>query len=377
MTHRLWKFEAIDTLFFRESRPFDTVGGTQLRSVFPPPVRTLVGAIRTAIGEANGVDWHKYQTGEEYNLLRQSMGDARGFGKLDFRGPFLIKNGQRLYPAPLLLLKEGKTKEEWEFHRLQPGGSVKCDLGEVRLPILNSAVRGAKPLENCWLTREGFEKVLSGEKPGVGDVYEREEIYVEEERLGIGRDNRTRSNVEKLLYQTRHIRPEENASFGIYMRGLDDAFSKQLDNGINKLGGEGRLGAFELTEEEAMHFEIAASRGSTKVLLTLLTAGNFKGDWVLPGFQHATSDGHDVWEGEINGVRLRVISAVIGKPLREGGWNVASRRSRPLESLVPAGSCYFCEVLQGDAQGAIDTLQGYKIGKETEIGRGELAVGIW
>jgi hypothetical protein len=40
---------------------------------------------------------------------------------------------------------------------------------------------------------------------------------------------------------------------------------------------------------------------------------------------------------------------------------------------VPAGSVWFCEVLSGDPT----TLQGYKIGTDTELGRGELAVGKW
>lgn len=377
MTHQLWRFKAVDTLFFRESRPFDTVGGAQLKSTFPPPVRTLVGAIRTAVGEANGVDWHNYQKGPEYEALRRSMGDAHGFGKLDFRGPFLMKENQRLYPVPLLLLKEGEEVKEWEFHRLQPGEPVQCDLGKVRLPVLGETARGAKPLEDYWLTRDGLRKVLLGETPDIEDLYQRKEIYAEEERLGIGRDNYTRSNMENLLYQTRHIRPGIDTSFGIYMRGLDDTFREQLQNGVNKLGGEGRLGAFEITEETITPFEIPTPKNSTKVLLTLLTAGDFGGDWVLPEFRNRPHHNCDAWEGEINGVPLRIISATIGKPLREGGWNVAGRQSRPLQSLVPAGSCYFCEVMHGGAQEAIEKLQGHKIGKETEIGRGELAVGIW
>jgi len=379
MTNQLWKFEAIDTLFFRESRPFDTIGGAQLKSTFPPPVRTIVGAMRTAIGEANGVNWHKYQTGEEYQSLRQSMGDAHGFGKLDFRGPFLMKDRERLYPAPLTLLKKGEDREHWEFYRLRPGDkAVHCDLGKVLLPILDNAERGAKPLENCWLTRAGLEKVLSGKTPGISDIYEQDSIYLEEDRLGIGRDNCSRANIENLLYQTRHIRTEPEVSVGIYMEGLADAFRGNLQNGVSKLGGEGRLGAFEIDGDSINErFKITAPSGSAKVLLTLLTAGDFSDDWVLPGFRNETHDGCDVWEGEINGVRLHILSAIIGKPVREGGWDVANRKSRALKSLVPAGSCYFCEVTNGTAQDAIDQLQGIKIGEESQIGRGELAAGCW
>ncbi|MEN9847352.1 MAG: hypothetical protein RL368_92, partial [Pseudomonadota bacterium] len=37
MTIQEWQFSAFDTWFFRESRPFDSVGGNDLSGVFPPP----------------------------------------------------------------------------------------------------------------------------------------------------------------------------------------------------------------------------------------------------------------------------------------------------------------------------------------------------
>ncbi|WP_308874159.1 type III-B CRISPR module-associated Cmr3 family protein [Thiothrix subterranea] len=51
-------FNATDTLFFRESRPMEALGEAQ--SVFPPPVRTLAGAVRTLIGEHFQVQWHEF-----------------------------------------------------------------------------------------------------------------------------------------------------------------------------------------------------------------------------------------------------------------------------------------------------------------------------
>ena len=41
---------AYDTWFFREFRPHDAVGASELSSLFPPPIRTLAGALRTLIG---------------------------------------------------------------------------------------------------------------------------------------------------------------------------------------------------------------------------------------------------------------------------------------------------------------------------------------
>ena len=45
------RFTPLDTWFFRESRPHGSIGSSELGSVFPPPVRTLLGALRTLIGD--------------------------------------------------------------------------------------------------------------------------------------------------------------------------------------------------------------------------------------------------------------------------------------------------------------------------------------
>lgn len=391
MSEQLWTFEALDTWFFRESRPFNTIGGTQLASQFPPPPRTLAGAVRTAIGEANGVDWQQYQKGSKYQRLRDSMGDACGYGTLEFTGPLLLKGGKRLYPAPLLLLeKEADGKKE--YIRLQPGqDAVNCDIGEVLLPELPTGERGAKLLEGCWLTEAGLRKVLSGGVPdAIVDNHKEREVQVlsqkvifeEEERLGIGRNNETRSNIDKLLYQTRHIRPREDISVALGVSGLNDEFTLRTKDGINRLGGEGRMGAFSIETSEANKLEITPSfPSSTKVLLVLLTAGDFGSNWMFPSFSQQRNDDNDAdeWHGVINGVELKIISAAIGKPVREGGWDVANRKSRDLRSMVPPGSCYFCEVIEGNAQGAVDQLQGFKVGDKqaTTLGRGELAAGYW
>ena len=52
-----WVFSASDSWFFKEARPMETVGASRLDSLFPPPAKTVIGAIRTSIGDALGVDW--------------------------------------------------------------------------------------------------------------------------------------------------------------------------------------------------------------------------------------------------------------------------------------------------------------------------------
>lgn len=392
-----WQFEALDTLFFRESRPIESVGGAQLASRFPPPSRTMAGAVRTAIGEAAGVDWKQFNAGSHhYEELRLAMGDADGFGTLQLGGPYLLNNSEVLYPAPLLLLakeipdkpslerKEGAIGEPEDeprtshFVRLSPGDTaVNCDLGRVRLPALNPPLPGAKTVEDIWLTPAGLEQVLSGGIPDASQVKRKADLFGEEERLGIARDLNRRANVEGLLYQTRHIRPRAGLSVGVEVGGI--AAKWHPDGGAIRLGAEGRLATFR-TEAATLRSLAPTSRAGVKVLLVLLTPADFAGDWKPAAFETEQRGDADVWRGEIAGVSITIVAAVIGKAVREGGWDLAQHKPRALRSLVPAGSCYFCEVesaVPDAAQDAVEALQDRRIGMETELGRGEIAAGYW
>lgn len=376
-----WRFSAWDTWFFRESRPMESVGGAQLQSVFPPPARTLIGTIRTAIGQAHGVDWHNYPHQPEHQGLRELMGGSDDLGRLSFSGPHLIKDGQRLYPAPLLLLKAAQLDSQGNAHpvftRLAPSDQLThCDLGKVALPRKqNAALQGAKPLEHTWLTAAGLLAVLSGQAPTEPDCTDASSLYHAEERLGIGRVNATRTTEDGLLYQTEHIRPIPGVEIAMHVLGLEakDALPTQ---GLMRLGAEGRMAHWRRSGGHALP---ASPAKGARLVLVLMTHAHFKAGWVPDELEPVClPSGQNVWEGVLHGVRLRLVCAVVGKPVREGGWNLALRAPRDMESLTPAGSSYFCEVLDGSAtQAAVQALHGQHIGQDTSHGRGELAIGMW
>lgn len=368
-----WTFSALDTLFFKESRPMESVGGSQLGSVFPPPARTLIGAVRTSIGEALGVDWAKYAKGEDPQNASAIIGRPDSLGPLRFGGPYLLSGGERLFPAPLVYLQgdSGQT-------RLRPDTqATRCDLGAVRLPVkTDPALQGVKPLEGALVTAAGLQDFLSGSALPKAAVRRTASLYAQEERLGIARDNSRRVTGDGLLYQTRHIRPlpQADLAIGLTVDGLD---SPQVPaTGMARLGAEGRLVGWQRQPAPPLP-AVACPPQAEGLLLMLLTPALFAGGWLPDGFVPASHQGADVWEGELAGIRLRLLCSVTGKPVREGGWDMVKKAPRALASLVPAGSCYFCEVVEGTLQAAQAALHGLQIGQETEFGRGEIAVGYW
>jgi CRISPR-associated protein Cmr3 len=370
MSKRL-KFSAFDTLFFREARPMESVGAKPLEGRFPPTARTVAGALRSVIGEAMNVDWEAYRDGNTtQQAVRDIIGaaDVDGIGALDLRGAFPMRGDERLYPVPLHLL--GK---ENHYVRLQCGTAVMCDLGKVYLPQKPASAKddGARPLENCWLKGADLARVLSGGEPE--KVIPQSDLFKAETRLGIALDSGTRSAAEGKLYQTVHARVQDEVSIGVDVTGIPDGI--KLDS-VLRLGGEGRFAHVGSTQVQTMPVAKPA-KDAQGLLLMLCTAADFSGDWLPQGFkaQH-DADGVTVWQGEIGDVRLTIQCAVLGKSQREGGWDMQKHQSRAAVSLVPAGSVYFCKV-EGDLQQAAAALNGKKIGNETTLGRGELAVGYW
>ena len=384
-------FDAFDTLFFREARPMESIGAKPLAGRFPPPPRTLAGAVRGLVGEALDVDWPAYRRGDASQAkIEQVIGKAKeaGLGQLKLNGPYPILDGKRLYPAPLSLLGkpnavsdfphsnhfpngEGVSSESLhEYVRLLPGEPVNCDLGRIRLPIKEKPTPGAKPLENVWLTAEDMNLVLSGKSPK--EPINAKQLFAAEPRLGIALDTARRSVEEGLLYQTVHARPENAVCIGIDVEGMPDT----VTSGVVRLGGEGRFARIDLGAV-APKLQPTQPDCWKGVMLILLTPGRFdEGQWHPPMFIKAEKDDATVWRGIIEGIELTIIASVIGKPVREGGWDLANHQSRPTQALIPAGTVFFCTV-QGEPAEAVKRLQGRKIGYDTELGRGELAVGFW
>lgn len=386
------RFNAIDTLFFRESRPMESMG--ELQSVFPPPVRTLAGAVRSLIGETLGIQWNEFSEKHPHAAI---IGYGEKLGNLRLKGAWLAWEGKRLYPAPLHILK--KDNNFFQLNLAQEG--TWCDLGRcVRLPKLPESKseksennpKGSKPLENTWLTYEGLVTVLAGNTPTKDQIKNANELFERESRLGIARDNATGTVQKSMLYQTQHIRPKAELSIELDVTGLAEDYLP--NKGMLRLGGEGRSASVEITSKIA---DLPAGKtAETGIALYLLTPlpinwniGSGENWQPLPGFKRVQPD--DItpnkdckqsgqittWRGELNGIELELHGAVVGKAIREGGWDMAAHKPRAVTSLIPAGSVFFCKILKGNAQDAIKALHDKNIGTLTEYGYGHLAVGVW
>lgn len=340
---KYWQFEALDSLFFRGAKPFNSGEGGFLDSQFPPTAQTMAGVIRSAIAEAKGVDWPKFKQGQQPEIAQLIGGSSEDAGSLQFAGPYLFKGGKRLYPVPLHVLYDEELRS---WGRLGPSDhALRTDQGMRHLPKVQDGGQGGKPLEQAWLHEDDFRRVLQGQSPQ--GFYQEEDLFEAESRTGIGRDNSKRKTEQGLLYFTRHIRLNNDMKLMMAVDGADDIAPASM----LRLGGEGRMAHVQVVSPPPSISQMREIQGQRGVIV-LLTHGDFGGKAEPP-----LPDG------------VALVSACIGKAVREGGWDYKNSKPKALQSLVPAGSVFFVE-------GDIARL-GMHLGLRNQFGYGEIAIGSY
>ena len=361
---KTFKLTPLDTLFFRDGRPFNLgeTGQLEVSGTFPPSPTTVVGALRAAF--ARGQDW---SAGDWDDTLKKVLGNHHEtLGQLSFHGPFIMRKDKALFPAPLHLLgklveTENDKGKMWQIVRLCPGASLETDIGRARLPEKVEDIEGAKELSG-YLTGEGMRRVLAGEKPESSHIIPQHNLWNTEPRVGIKRDPKSRTTKEDSLYNIGHVRLLEGVSLGVQVSGLPEGWHPQSPA---LLGGESRMAWLEETDKlELPEAPELPENGTVRYTVTFITPGKLEGDgWKTSGDKLADLPGE-------------VISACIGKPLMIGGWNSLKQEPLPLTAYLPAGSTWFLEADAG-ARDEILAKHGRHIGTKTEWGYGQVLIGIW
>ena len=356
-----------DAWFFRDGRPYNHGESNQadVRSMFPPPARTLTGAIRAALARNNG--WDGRHRGWSDDVTAALGTSADDLGKLQFSGPFLLHKGQdgkehALWPMPRHLVGLAAAGK-WEPKAfLRPGDKATLtDQGKLRLPeIAASPQRGHKPNESAWITSDGMRDVLAGNLPPSASIYSPSQLWRWESRVGLKRNNVTRQVDEGDLYSPSFVRLTQGTSLGIGFSGVD-ALAHGLPS-LFPLGGESRLAQCDRSPSGFLPTmpEFKPQADKVSFTITLLTPGDFDaiGPW-LPS-------------------EVSVISACLGKPFPIGGWDSLENKPLPLRPFQLPGSVWFCESSSRDFA-SIQALHGAWLGEKstTAHGFGQILIGHW
>lgn len=362
MTTSIINFEQVDSWFFRESRPFGSVGANALNSVFPPPTRTLMGAVRNHIGthyftKNPNANWDKLN---ELKDLVQVIGNEHRLGDVRPCGVFLqqkIGNQTHYYlPAPVNICQKSEN-DKAEYLALQLSEKAyQTDIGCVYLPSLPDNARGAKPLENHWISANAWQQILNGDVKALAtlnnEVCQLDDFMAKEYRLGIELQTQNRGVKDGQLYQTTHLRLKENVSIAMAVNYDKERLNAIDDNFLHTptllhLGGEGRMASVFQTEQAdylpTAPENFTQTQGDKKrFMLYFISKLSMSNGWLPYGF--VQNDNQMGFNGQINGVEMTIVSACIGKVHREGGWNQLEHKPRAIENYLPVGTVFFVEV---------------------------------
>ncbi len=359
-----------DVLFFRDGKP-STVGDDHfLRSVFPPYPSVVYGALRTRrlfdrnvdLAGLNQKTWHERLSGA--GLLGE-IGEYGGHGTLAIRGPWLIENGNVLFPAPAdlaLVMDENAEacRGERANHKIarvlrlrpEPGFESGSSHSVHGFPPLAPhgvdeqggwhAVGGsdAEPesSEGWYLRPAGMQTWLAGGVPKAEDFIRRAKLWVEEVRVGVGLNAETRTAKEHQLYSFGFVRLMRDVSIGFDIQG-----SALEASGVLRVGGEGRTATLEPGPPFPHNEPPAERKAARDFWVYLATPALFAGGAYPPGFSN------DACEGNFGGVRCRLKGAVVRSHVHIGGWDIAQKKAKALRRAVPAGSVFLFERLdEGD-----------------------------
>jgi len=345
------KLNALDTLFFRDGKPFSMGDESWAEGVFPPFPSVLYGALRTAFFAENGNDFEKAGLYDDPTK------------RLVIENVYLKSEVNSLFPMPLDFLKSEAS--EIHYHLLKAKNKEKLEgvFSNCATPyaLMNPSdeIGGEKldTVDNILTDKVQLIDYLHNEK--ISRAYSLGDFITREPKVGIGRDRYTASSSDTgMLYRINMSRPatlQSSLSIVVEYSGLDLSGIRLL-----KLGGEGR--SVSCLHELKSVIEPPDVKVSNEEFfkIYLATPAIFNKGW-YPELEN-----------------VDILAAAVGRRVPVGGFNMRSKYEngkwkpfpKPLRYAVPAGSVYYCK---GNMQEAI---KRYHVKESVSEERSEEGFGI-
>jgi CRISPR-associated protein Cmr3 len=349
------RIEPLDTLFFRDGKPFSMGEETWADGYRLPPPSVLYGALRTAIATQNGIPF-----AEVLEKLSKNKFSIKG---LHYK---LAENN--ILPLPLDLVEHPKdihiqeAEEEEKRYEVKPlvvrpvpdGLVTKSQKKSKYLPIAQNWEQ-VEDLEEGFILVTELEKYLEGDLKTTLALKLRD-FVPNEPKVGNGRNDLTRSVEDSLLYRT-DMKRSDILQIGVsfHLEGFQEGRS------LVRLGGEGKLA------------QISAVRLPFKAIQKAIDfRGNrFKIYFATPAIlREGVSDLTNL------GIQATLVAACVGKPVYIGGFDMVKKEPKAMYKAVPAGSVFYYE--SPDDISKLNDHQGISLSDERkEEGFGIAYFGTW
>jgi len=350
-------------MIFRDARPFAAEPGARAVTLPWPMPGTVAGAVRSYLGNSSTYNYQWNETDQNAALT------------MAFQGAFLVarKRGEQrwtlMVPAPsdaVPYIKPDDPIDTKMMMMLRPmavpeGSGVNWPTGSPDvLPMrIDQDVKPDRGLD-FWSFDDLIRWLSSAELPDWGATCRPGWSLGrldQESRVHVAINPTTRTASDGALFTTTGLLFRDiagpstsEAETAIYCRISSPAGAAawQPENGFLSLGGERRMASvtspIDSTElpVSAMPVELKEKLTKTnRVRLQLLTPAIFSGGWVPDWL---TSGGTPPVE---NAPALKLIGASTGRRIPVSGWDMKTHAEKATRYLVPAGSVYFLQTVDG------------------------------
>lgn len=344
MSSQVLKITPNDPLFFRDGKPFTWGEETFADGIFPPYPSVIYGAIRTAYAAQQGLAVEEIiPQSSNFRISALMMACEDG----TIQGTFL--------PLPLDWVEpKGKdlaelaSERKGKYTRFTPlvpyqglaalaGAEAACSLANPKGLLFAPAdlSQEVETVSEGLIPIRQFRDYLGAQ---LADEIRGRKISAslqEESKIGIGRENATRTAAKGKLYRV-PLNRTLKFSFLVQLEGLD---MSQHPKGVLKLGGEGKTAAYELISDPK---EIRKSMG-----ISFPGAGtadsndstSFKVYVSTPAF---FDQGYPDLKKHL-GIEAELQGQCVGKHLSIGGYDIEKNRPKAMRKAVPAGSIFVFE----------------------------------
>lgn len=348
------KIQALDTLFFRDGKPFAKGEENYIEGInFPPLPSVIYGAIRTGIMSES--------------IVQRNISDLiRDTEELTIKMLAVKLNGDISFPLPKDLAipkkkNDGNANKDNSAIKLQT--ISKPEFSSAKLDSILMLDYGTKMKEEMmFIEKFALEDYLNGEYDNIRGKSIKDYSTVEH-KIGIGRNQETHIADEGNLYRIGMIRPKIFDKKG-KERNIEIVVSivnAEIKNNVSlQLGGEKKIA--QLFDEESIEIESVTDL-SNEFKIYLATPAIFEHGWYPGNF--------------LDKFNLELTNAALDKPINVGGWDLEKKQPKPMMQAVPAGSVYYVkakEKLQNNVRDAIEYIK--QNNSISEFGTAKLGFGI-
>lgn len=315
------QLDPLDTLFFRDGRPFSMGEETYAEGLFPPAPATVLGALRSL--------WISSQLDQPGATLEDLARESLLKLNLDYFGLGIA--GKPVFPAPFDLFFPKKDAPAKPMETIGKEAFISSCPPEVTHLFRGDVEEKTESIAGQLLDETAMNQYLEGGTAKDFETLPLKNFVKKEHKIGIGRKDGQNLTEEGLLFRLIANRLEnkdgERLEFLVDVQGFDLPNFENSKTAVLPLGGERRS---VMAKIAVFQLPTTASKITGKLFKIWLLTPAPLDNWY-------PAELLEKYKG------LKLVASAVGKPVAVGGWDVAKKQPKPMRRAIPAGSVFLFE----------------------------------